>query len=427
MDPMILGRARGMSSQNWRGWAPCLALALLVLGAIPLVVTLTRARTANAASLAAPVVDAAVRATSDTARATADAARADAAARAAETSASDAARNAARAATYAADAARQTLAKGDGMASGQTVANASAREVFSAAMWRSTQRALPGRGGAPSATRDPQVCFIVRAMPSHITNLPALVFSILASGYPSVRVFLLRTFSESDPAAEDFHVLADYINAALPEPLVEVSPLTSDVTDRDFPGIARDYSSNSPPTGDGGYPVTDLLIEQIIAKRAGIWGRDGPATWPFVNYGFCDAIVVTNGDNLYANQFLPAIVAQLDKSHLVGTWFVSRYTNTEALMAAGKKRGRVGGPTRIGRDYEFNASFTVGGIDLGAAAVRTDALAMTGVRFVIDRLRKDPSGKSIDFVNCDGLYFQKLVETPDLGAVILERTLFVHQ
>jgi hypothetical protein len=290
--------------------------------------------------------------------------------------------------------------------------------------------AAPGRGGAPTATRDPEVCFIVRVMPSHAANVPAFAFSIFAGGYAKVRIILLRTYPAprgGGGAPDDFEVLADYINAALPAPRVEVSEIDSAVIDRDFPGIARDYSPDSPPTLDGGFPATDLLIEQILAKRAAIWGRDGPQTWPFVNYGYCDALVVTNGDNLYTGAFLPAVVEALDTHHLVGTWFVSRYPNTQELMDAGRRRGRVGGPTRLGRNYEFNASFTPGGIDLGAAAVRTDALAAFGTRFVIDRLRADPTGTSIDFVGADGLFFATLSAVPGLASVVLPRTLFVHQ
>ena len=47
-------------------------------------------------------------------------------------------------------------------------------------------------------------------------------------------------------------------------------------------------------------------------------------------------------------------------------------------MAVYKARGS-GGPMRLGTDYEFNSSFTVRGIDLGAAVVRTDTVLLHGV------------------------------------------------
>jgi hypothetical protein len=146
-----------------------------------------------------------------------------------------------------------------------------------------------------------------------------------------------------------------------------------------------------------------------------------------VNIGFCDAIVVTNGDNLYAKEFVPAVLEKLvENFHLVGTWFVSRYVNDEYTAAKNKLSGRIGGPTRLGRDYEFNASFNLRGIDLGAAAFRTDAIAKHGVRFVIDRLRKDPKGTSINFVEADGNFFQELKNSPGIFSSIIERSLFVH-
>lgn len=268
-------------------------------------------------------------------------------------------------------------------------------------------------------TREPEVCFVVRVMPAHATNTPALIFSIFASAYPHVRVILVRTYA-ARLFDNIFSTIADYINAALPEPRVEVSPLDSDVTEATWPGIARGVL-----TGDGGFPVTDLVMESIVEerrRRRGAGGRNARD-----NIGYCDALVVTNGDNLYAHEFLPAVVKELVDHDLVGTFFTSRYENTPELMRRAARRGRIGGPSRLGRDYEFNASFTPGGIDLGAVIFRTDLVAAHGVRFVVDRLRADPTGAGIDFVEADGDFHQKLSRLPGTRSTIIERSLFVHQ
>ena len=282
-------------------------------------------------------------------------------------------------------------------------------EHWANAVWR---RRLAG-------VTEPDICFIVRVMPAHAANLPALLFSIFASANPSVRVFLLRTFSSGGAQDDVFHVLADYVNAALPERRVEVSGLDSDVIAAAFPGIARGV-----PTGDGGFPVTDLLLEEILDNRRRRGAHTGAGAQ---NTGYCDSVVVTNGDNLYAYNFIPAVMEALADHDVVGTWFISRYINDPGAVALMTKRGRVGGPTRFGRDYEFNATLAVGGIDLGAVAFRTDLLATHGTRFVIDRLRANPTGAGIDFVLADGEFFANLKRLPGARSTVLERSLFVHQ
>lgn len=289
-----------------------------------------------------------------------------------------------------------------------------------------------------TAGEGPEICFLVRVMPKHLRNLPPMLLGLFASAAPrySVRVLLLRSYA-NPPEGDGLESIAALINAAVPGDRVEISRWDSTYTERHYPHLERvSYAK------DGGFVVTDLALEDILARRreeqaaagagpgageagGGGYGRhDEPSTPP--SAGFCDALVVTNGDNLYTGGFVPAVVEQLRAGQdVVAVHFVSRYTFSPELQQYNRKFGR--GPLRPGSDAEFLPTFAPGGIDLGAAAVRTDVLERHGIRFVVDRLRREPTGRGINFQQADGHYFSVLSKLPGVKSIILPRTLFVHQ
>lgn len=267
-----------------------------------------------------------------------------------------------------------------------------------------------------STGEGPELCFLVRTMPSHFRNLPAMLLGLFASApKQAVRVVLLRSYTRpagpggGAPVADQLDSIAALVNEAAPG-RVEVSRWDASYTDTHFPELAKASYAK-----DGGFVVTDLAIEDILARRAAQQGA-----------GYCDALVVTNGDNLYTGGFVPAVAEQLRAGFdVVGTHFVSRYDFSQELMDYNRARGR--GPLRPGMDAEFTSSFAVGGIDLGAAAFRTELLERAGIRFIVDRLRSNPTGEGINVVQADGQFFENLAAVPGIKTTILQRVLFVHQ
>jgi len=270
----------------------------------------------------------------------------------------------------------------------------------------------------PSNLNGEELCVIIRTMPKHFINLPALIFSLFVGGYLKVRPIMLPTYNTKSNL-RDLNSIKNYINKAIPGSPVEVSALDSSITQKLYPDIKYVVS-----TGDGGFPVTDMVIEDIILRRKEIRKTRNK------DKGFCDAILVTNGDNLYGASFVPVVMETLfgeNAYDLVATHFVSRYLNDVAMMEKNRNRGLVGGPTRLGRDFEFVSSFKIGGLDLGAGVVRTSTLEETGIRFVLDRLKRNPTGVGIDFVEADGQYFERLSQSPAVRSIIIPRALFIHQ
>lgn len=269
----------------------------------------------------------------------------------------------------------------------------------------------------PPETADGPVLFVVvRLMPHHVRSLPVLLLSLLsAQSRRRVEVVLVRTYDwkpGEDTGADD---VATLINAMVPGVPVTVSPLGDGDARRAFPDLRPDPKLTW--ARDAGYILTDLVVEELLARR--VEARGGHAA---------DAILVTNGDNLYASGFVDAIDSALgDGADIAATYFSSHYDWTEEKVVAARHQGH--GPLRSGRDPEVLTSKTlrVGGVDLGAVAMRADLLQRTGRRFVLDRLRLDPIGESIDYLQADGQLFADLASLRNVRVAVIPRMLFVHQ
>lgn len=262
----------------------------------------------------------------------------------------------------------------------------------------------------PNAT---ELCFIVRTMPSHARSLPALVFSIAASaeGVARARIILVRSLPRSD--ADGLDALAESLNALLPGAPVSIAAADGAHTRKHYPDLlGKTYA------GDYGFVVTDLALEEVLAQRAAAAPGDAKP---------CELLVVTNGDNLYAQGFVPAVVHALTNggAHVAAVNFVSRYEFSTDAVAYSRSRGV--GPQRPGPDVEFLSFFEIGLVDLGAAAFRADTIEDFGLRFITDRLVNNPRADGIDLVRLDGSFFERLVALPGVRPTLIDRTLFVHQ
>ena len=266
---------------------------------------------------------------------------------------------------------------------------------------------------AAFSSRSPVLTVIVRAMPKHAAAMPLLLLSLLSSPPTTgrVAVVIVRTY-ERGPDDRTFEGIADLVNSLIPGTPVVVSALDDTAIPKAFPRIAPF------PTWarDGGYILTDLLLEDVLSRRAAAGGGH-PS----------DALLVTNGDNLYARDFTTAVGAALARgADLVATHFVSHYEFSGARIVGRGNNG--GGPLRAGRDVEIVPAFITGQVDLGAVVMRLELLKRTGERFVIDRLHStDPSGASIDFLQADGRLFETLAARKDVASEVIPRILFIHQ
>jgi len=269
---------------------------------------------------------------------------------------------------------------------------------------------LPASIKLPSPAPDaPELCFIMRVIPSHVPNLPGLIFT-LASTSESVhtRFILVRTYATESSSDDGLDAAVSFLNSALNplhsaggEPRVSVAPIDATYTSEHFPAV-RDY----------GYVLTDLVLEGLLARRA-------------KEKSFCSAVVVTNGDNLYTSGFVPAVAeAMRGGSELVGFHFVSRYNFTAEIRDSNWRAGY--GPLRLGSDVEYQPNFKPYAIDLGAMAFTADLLQRSGSLFVLDRLRKDPSGQFVDFITADGR-FAKALAADAVEPTIIPRVLYIHQ
>ena len=274
----------------------------------------------------------------------------------------------------------------------------------------------------PRARRMPHVCVVVRTFQGQRASLLPLVSSI-AAGRPPAGIRLVLADTDTATPFEGLPELA----ASLSE-VVFGDNTTVSVTARTAAGARREFA---PWDGeDYGYLLTDLVLEDLLQERAlaratGVVDEAQP----------CHYIVVTNGDNLYHQQFFAAVLerAVADDADVVATHFVSHYDwpGVTAGVPAWENvrlRGKCG-TWRGGRDTEVATALRPACIDLGAAIFKAAVLeGPKGVRFLVDRLRADPTGAGVALVSeSDGQFFLRLSNQPGIVTAIVRRALLVHQ
>lgn len=266
----------------------------------------------------------------------------------------------------------------------------------------------------------PQLCFVVRTMPGHFSKIPALLVSIYSSRISLDHVRAILVASEGDTGSRSMLTsVAEFSNKLLaPASPITVSSIDATTERARFPLIenASTLSAGSMFRGDAGYIVTDAVIEVLIEEQK----RRTQA---------CDYVIVTNGDNLYSPRFVPAVMTAVKAGiDIVATHFSTRYFHDKGSFMYYKNNNFFGsGPIRTGRDLEFIPAFKYSRADLGAVAFSLEALQRLNIRFLVDRLRVDPTGKGIDFALADGFFFEKFKNITGVRSKIIPELLFVHQ
>jgi hypothetical protein len=256
----------------------------------------------------------------------------------------------------------------------------------------------------------PTLFVIVRIMPFHIENLPVLLLSLLRTKSRQVKIEIIRTYSWTSDDPRLLRIVS-MVNLFVSGSPVSLSKLGDSDVANAFPNLSPDPKLTW--AGDAGYILTDFIIESFL-RRAERHSSDG--------------ILVTNGDNLYAAAFVDAVHSALaEGADVVATYFSSHYEWTADKVNKTLQSGF--GPSRLGSDVEVRTSpsLRVGGVDLGAVVMRADLLERSGKRFVLNNLKLDPAGSSIDFLQADGHLFESLADMRDVRIKIIPRMLFIHQ
>lgn len=265
-----------------------------------------------------------------------------------------------------------------------------------------------------------ELCFLVRISENDISKLFTLFFTLLPVDLETnVQIKLIQTYDPNLAKKQSVTLLHHVVNTAnsiLNREVITIMGVNGSYTSTVYPELV-----NASRAGDAGYVITDLIIEGIIERR-----RE-------VGKGHCALLAVSNGDNMYSQNFLPATTTAIrDGSDMVATHFVSRYNWIKHPVQHANS-----GPYRPGRDVEVKTRFYPGFVDLGCVIFKTELLEKSGFRFVLDSIKKnsdrmrDPEFPKeyygIDFNLADGILFRKLAGLKNVNATIIPRALFIHQ
>jgi hypothetical protein len=264
-------------------------------------------------------------------------------------------------------------------------------------------------------------CVLVRTYSGNRNGLVSLLWSLLLSGHPNLRAFVVDT---SKTPATGLPSILHSINTLSGRSWVEMSRRTiaQDVTPQ-FPGLnVEDY----------GYALTDLVMEDIMNGRAGERGAGstthtpGDASPP----PLCDTLTVTNGDNVYSPDFFRRTLGPIadQGKDMVGTNWITHYdygqrwhTGTPAYASDWC------GPHRSGATQEMKASpvFECNCIDLGAVTFRLKQVQQSGIRFLVDKLRANETLGDVPLSRSDCMFFKRFNALSGDTAVVHE-ALFMH-
>ena len=241
-------------------------------------------------------------------------------------------------------------------------------------------------------------CFLVRTFPAHGPQLFSFMMSLLAKRPPELHVFLVNTV---ETPFLDLSSMVDQANQ-----------MAGSIIFHDFSDVINAQHvhrrfSNATMLDKYGYILTDLLLEHVLELKDDSGGA------------LCQYFTVTNGDNLFTSSYFPVIWQAIKRGfNLIGMHFISshhwpdRECNTHEC-----------GPWRGGTDVEVRAGFQVACIDLAAGVFSRDILG--SIRFVITEM---PDASDRDrWTGADGLFFSNLFNSPGAQAIVISRTLVIHQ
>ena len=263
-------------------------------------------------------------------------------------------------------------------------------------------------------------CVLIRTYSGNRNDLVSLLWSLLLSGHPNLRAFVVDTGKVLTPGLPD---ILHSVNALSGRDWVEMSPRT----------LARDVKPHFPGLDgveDYGYALTDLVMEDIMngttGKREAGSGTANPGDDSFSP--LCDTLTITNGDNVYSPAFLKHTLGPIADMgmDMAGTNWVSRYEAWNQWPSGPPAYADDWcGPHRSGKTQEMKISpaFTCGCVDLGAVTFRLENVHRSGVRFIVDKLRADEKLGILQLSDCN--FFQRLKASGAKTSVVHE-ALFIH-
>ena len=249
-------------------------------------------------------------------------------------------------------------------------------------------------------------CIIVRTHKDQLQTLDALLTSIASSAHRQIQVHVVDTGSTQP--FELANKIVNNLNSRVGFEMVRLSNLTRD-------SVLKEVHEGWKEIEDYGYGLTDMMIEQLLRsnEQASAKGLQIP----------CQALHVTNGDNLMGRNYLPATLAEVAKGmDLVATNFVSRYKwRGGHRCIATQQKGRI-------QDVQIQTEFKLLCIDLAAMVFTSDILNRTGIRFALQKLRNPPPKKKHSiFYGSDGQFAESLAKVSGIKKSIIRRTLVIHQ
>ena len=286
------------------------------------------------------------------------------------------------------------------------------------------------------AVLDLRPCVVVRFYDKQVNALPLLLFSLFASAHPHLKALVIDTGKQPYEKLPD---LLRRVNQASGKKWVHAYDKKTEDVRAAFPDFHHE---------DFGYVLTDMAMEDILRQT-----KSGSGTFQ------CDTLTFTNADNLYSPHFIPVMLKSIarDGHDLVASHFVSHYPfpaerstrSFDGILASESGCGAL----RSGEDMEFVTSerFYPWCVDLGSVMVTTKAVEAAKIRFVIDKLRKDRTGNTLegmvipiadhktfailqmsvrsqrDFTtNADGNFFHMLASHPKISSRVFRRVLLLH-
>ena len=277
---------------------------------------------------------------------------------------------------------------------------------------------------------------VVRFYDKQVNALPHLLFSLFASAHPHLKALVIDTGKQPYEKLPD---LLRRVNHASGREWVHAYDKKTEDVRAAFPDFHHE---------DFGYVLTDMALEDILRQSKAHSGTFQ-----------CDTLTFTNADNLYSPHFITAMLKSIarDGHDLVASHFVSHYNapaerstrGFDSILASEEGCGAL----RSGKDAEFVTSerFYPWCVDLGSVMVTTKAVEAANIRFVIDKLRRDPTGDTLegivipiadhkkfvilqmtimtpsDFIsNADGNFFYTLASSPKVSSKVLRRVLLLH-
>ena len=251
----------------------------------------------------------------------------------------------------------------------------------------------------PKADSSLQVCVLVRTYAKQYSNLPALILNFAED---QVRTKVFITITDEDSPWEPVLKMTALINEMVGREVAIVLPIKRGQAEKVWvqPNNGLDY----------GYTYTDAAIDMMVANGVP-----------------CDFILVTNGDNVYASNFLHQhLLSHMESDFdMIGFSYVEYGVHAslfETVFSRIFDRGQNIDDDGTFKTFPFY--WETGNCDLGAVLIKWHWFRTAGLRFVkYSRLNDDTSK---DLYSADGQMIE-LISRKGAKKVIVRKVLFIHQ